>query len=83
MSVVAATWPVVVGAWSIVVAGASSIGVSAMTDSCVDGCVKESCASGRDIFVATTARFACRLDRESATPSGNDVFLSQGCDRVE
>ena len=82
MSAAVATWSVVVGASSIVVAGASGIGVSAMTDSCADGVVKESCASDRDIFVATTARVARRFDRESATPSGNDVFLSRGCDRV-
>ena len=56
MSVAVATWSVVVGACSIVVAGASSIGVSAIVDSCADGFVKESGASDRDIIVATTAR---------------------------
>ena len=57
--------------------------MSAMADSCVGGGVKESGASGRDIPVATTARFACRLDGESAAPFGNDVFLSRGWDSVE
>ena len=57
--------------------------MSAMADSCVGGGVKESGASDRDIFVATTARFARRFDRENATPPGNDVFLWRGWDRVE
>ena len=57
--------------------------MSAVANPCVGGGVKESGASDRDIPVATTARFACRLDGEGATPFGNDVFLSRGWDSVE
>ena len=51
--------------------------MSAMADSCVDGVVKEAGASDRDNVVATTARFARRLDGEVQRPQVMTFFYRE------